>query len=359
TDRLSQNPYIYCQNDPVNHTDRTGRRIDAYGGTTRPTAKQQVQANKVANAARKKRQQQAKAAAKKKAADDVRRLAAKNPSASGKPGTSGLAAGIAARVRTISNVVMFGGVGATYEEFVASPGYKKAMRYAADVAEGAASGYGLMGGSTAHALITADYLKTHGTARANYWVPGGGLKGNGGFADIYDTWSGETFEIKPGRWHNTPYLKRLGEAQLASYMHGLVAQGLKTRADMSYGSKLLGAYSAGQYFDSPGMIYYETVQRSGASVPVPARRTAEQDSRVQSLSMQPAYAPAYASTETFATVTAGGVYAEGTCSTDAGAAVGAALLAYVAINLFELLVGTVASGGNLFVGAATAVAVTP
>ncbi|MBN1461572.1 MAG: RHS repeat-associated core domain-containing protein, partial [Armatimonadetes bacterium] len=29
TDRLSQNPYIYCQNDPVNHTDRTGRRIDA------------------------------------------------------------------------------------------------------------------------------------------------------------------------------------------------------------------------------------------------------------------------------------------------------------------------------------------
>lgn len=216
-----------------------------------------------------------------------------------------------------------------------------------------------MGGTTAHALITADYLKTHPTARANYWVPGGGLKGNGGFADIHDTWSGETFEIKPGRWHNTPGLKRLGEAQLASYMNGLAAQGLKTRAGMSYGSRTLGAYSARQYFDSPGMIYYETVQRSGATVPVPARRTAEQDSRVQGLSMQPAYAPAYASAEPFATVTPGGVYAGGTYSTDAGAALGGALLAYGAINLIQFALGTAASGGNLFVGAAAAVAVQP
>ncbi|MBN2405121.1 MAG: hypothetical protein JXE06_06025 [Coriobacteriia bacterium] len=60
--------------DPANNTDRTGRRIDAFGGTTRPTAVQQVSANKAASAAKKKRQQRVKD-------DDVRRLTVKDPSA--------------------------------------------------------------------------------------------------------------------------------------------------------------------------------------------------------------------------------------------------------------------------------------
>lgn len=153
-----------------------------------------------------------------------------------------------------------------------------------------------LNGIYAHLTFESEFMslydKSYGSnsigsryGKVNVYIPGGSVKGGPGYADVvlYDGKCVGIYEIKPQTYYENPVLKVVGERQLTKYVDAYSNEkGDKavTSGNMKYVETLL--FTSEQYIfnenktiiyrmyeDSPGMIYYEIIDKeNGEKAPI-------------------------------------------------------------------------------------------